>query len=359
MIQLRLTNCVQNGGTILTCLEGIYVSERRGFILNEVQTQAQTTRKQTLFRPAQINKKIILVPPTDDPKLVEEFYKRRSKVVNEYPYKYVLTPKRSCNNDTYMVILVHSFHPYDDRRHAIRSTWGGAAVGRHHWPRENITRKVKLFFMLGTHPLTKMNSAIRKESEKYDDIIQGNFFDAYVNMTLKSLLGLKYMSDYCKHAQYLLKSDDDMIVNMPYLLDILQEKNITRSIMGPLNRGSKVFRAGKWKVSLTDFPFRIYPAYESGSAYVITNDLVSDLYNTSHYVRHFHVDDAYITGILGKIIGVNHQEQKGFAFWTDKAPVLCDIINNIKISGTKMTPKKLEDFWKKLHQDHTCSRRIQ
>ena len=372
MVQNQLTDCVKENQTSLKCIEEIYNRERHAQEQHRMKLAIPSNKrvaamkiseqiKQTAKKPdnlsSALSKKKIdpRVKPTDDPMQVDEFYRRKYKIVNEYKYKYMITPKQSCNHDTYMVILVHSFHPYYDRRTAIRSTWGGAATGSHMWPRRTINKKVKLFFILGTHPLISMNSEIQKESKQYDDIIQGNFFDAYVNMTLKSLLGLKYVSEYCKDVKYMFKSDDDMIVNIPYLLEILEQKQLHRSIMGPLNTGSMVFRVGKWKINARDFPFISYPPYESGSGYVITNDIVRELYNASHYVRYFHVDDAYITGVLGKIIQVNHEKQKGFAFWTDKAPVPCDIINNAKITGTKMTPKKLMGFWHQLHKDFHCS----
>ena len=71
-------------------------------------------------------------------------------------------------------------------------------------------------------------------------------------MTLKSLLGLKLVSEKCRRVDYLLKTDDDMIVNMPHLVDMLSDiraNNGSRFIVGPLNVGSRVYRQGKWKMS--------------------------------------------------------------------------------------------------------------
>ncbi|KAK2142131.1 hypothetical protein LSH36_994g01053 [Paralvinella palmiformis] len=343
MIQMRLLSCVHSDGNILQCLEEAFLKERR-------EENLKKAKRDTHNYPER---------PSDDPKLVDEYYDRRryTKKVNEFKYDFILTPRKTCDNKTYMIILVHSFHPYHDRRTAIRSTWGGAATGHHTWPRRAINKKIILLFVLGIHSLPDMNSAIEKESQQFGDIIQGTFFDAYVNLTLKSLLGLKYVSMYCKKIEYLLKSDDDMIINMPYLLTLLDEKKMKRSIMGPLNRGSKVYRMGKWMVRREDFPLKYYPQYESGAAYVMTNDIVADLYNISHYIPRFNVDDAYITGVLGKIIGIHHEEQQGFAFWTDKSPSACDILENKKVTGTKMTPAKLKTIWNDLRKGTSCQTR--
>lgn len=254
-----------------------------------------------------------------------------------------------------MIILIHSHHPYSDRRTAIRNTWG-SVTWNGTWPNlpRPIEKKIRLVFMLGTHHDPGLNDLIRDEWERFDDIVQGDFFDSYRNMTLKSLLGLKLVTEYCSTARYLLKNDDDMIINVPYLVQVLDNRTLTRAIMGPLNVGSKVYRNGKWKVSKAEFPFNFYPPYESGAAYLITADLVRELFAASEYVPSIFIDDVYITGILGRILNVTHARQAGFAYWTNKAPKVCDVAENRIISGTKMTPKLLIVIWDELKRGPSC-----
>ena len=167
-------------------------------------------------------------------------------------------------------------------------------------------------------------------------------------MTLKSLLGLKFVHEKCPNAKYLLKSDDDMVINFPYLQDILFELDLSRAIMGPLCVGSKVYRKGKWGMTREQYPFYFYPPYEAGSAYIITSDLIEELYHTAEYVPHIFIDDVYITGILGKILNVTHIKQKGFAFWTTRVPKVDDLISNQIVTGTKMKPAFQVNLWKEL-----------
>ena len=148
----------------------------------------------------------------------------------------------------------------------------------------------------------------------------------------------------------MLKSDDDMFISIPYLIDILQTTRPKRSIMGPFNWHSKVHRRGKWAISKELFPFKWYPAYESGSCYVITVDIVRELYETSAYVTPLFIDDVYVTGILAKIIGVKHVVHEGFAYWIDRAPKACDFVTRKKISGTKVTPKLMYSLWKDMKE---------
>jgi len=286
------------------------------------------------------------------------FYRRRPLPVNRYLHRILLEPVRLCPPDTRMVVLIHSHHPHKDRRAAIRSTWG-EAVRTGSWPNEKRTRScagLRLAFVFGLHRDPGLNDLITEEHARYDDVVQGDFADSYQNMTLKSLLDLKIVDERCPGVRYLLKTDDDMVVNLPYLLHLLDHThaNLSRSIMGPLNIGSRVYRHGKWKLSKSEFPFDHFPPYESGSAYVIAGDLIHELFVTAEYVPHINIDDVYVTGILGRILGVNHVRQRGFAFWTDKPPSACDLLLNRVVTGTKMTPPNLISLWNQLKLNASC-----
>lgn len=292
--------------------------------------------------------------------LERDFYKVRETKVNPYLYDFVLSPRSLCDRETFMIILVHSHHPNTERRTAIRNTWGSVTLNGT-WPNlaDAIGEKIKLVFVFGTHKDAGLNDLIREEWQKFDDVVQGNFMDSYQNMTLKSLLGLKLVSQHCAAAKYLFKNDDDMFINVPYLVKVLRNRTMHRAIMGPLNVGSKVYRNGKWKVSRTDFPFQVYPPYESGAAYLITCDIVRELYETSEYVPSIFIDDVYITGILGRILNVTHERQQGFAYWTNKAPSACDILEERIISGTKMTPTLLTSTWDEIKKGPSCRTSLQ
>ena len=287
-----------------------------------------------------------------------EYYSRRQHKVNEYRHNAVLVPSSLCRPDTYMVILVHSAPTNEDRREAIRVTWGDAVVKKM-WPstdqqKGSTMSRLHLAFVLGLDVDEAVNRAVRKEHARYDDIVQGDFIDHYHNMTLKSLLDLKVVENHCPGVKYLLKSDDDMVINLPYLLDILVAKDMKWSFMGPYNPHSMVYRAGVWKLTVDEFPFSFYPPYESGSAYVITGDLIHELFVTAEYVPHIFVDDVYVTGILGRILGVNHVRQRGFAYWGTRKPTACDLIRRRIITGTKMHPQRLCALWDELLLNPKC-----
>ena len=285
----------------------------------------------------------------------ELFFKPRPSKVNTFKHKFLVDGKTLCKEDTNIVVLVHSLHSYVDRRSAIRETWGNAITSKS-WSVEgrSFSENITVGFVLGYNRNNSWNINLYREAKRYNDIIMGDFIDDYKNMTLKSLLGLKWVLEYCPNAQYFVKSDDDMIINFPHLLDVMHTTNMTRAIMGPINIASRVLRKGKWSIPVEDFPFYFYPPYESGSCYVISGDIVEDLYRTSEYVPWIFIDDVYITGIVGKIIGVSHIRRDGFAYWSSKRPNPCDLVENKIITGTKMNPHILRTLWKDLQRRPMC-----
>ena len=283
----------------------------------------------------------------------EVFYTRRNEKVNPFPHKFVIDGAGVCDKHTDVIVLIHSLHSYVSRRNAIRDTWGHAAkMGK--WPNSTIAHNISIAFVFGSHANKSWNDNVSLESRRYGDVIMGDFREAYKNMTLKSLLGLKWVDMFCSHARYLIKSDDDMIINIPRLLTTLVEANLTYGVMGPYNRGSKVLRIGKWAISHQVFPFFFYPPYESGSCYVISVDAVGDLFVSSEYVPWIFIDDVYITGILGKVIGLSHVLREGFAYWNSRKPKPCDMLQNRIITGTKMTPVYTRELWLQMMTVKSC-----
>lgn len=284
------------------------------------------------------------------------YFSRRTHKVNVFDHKVVRSADGACNKDTYMVVLVHSLHSYRDRRDAIRSTWGGAARNGT-WPLHGSLAgpiNVRVVFIFGQHTDARLEASLEQESQISGDIVQGDFIESYTNMTLKSLLGLKWVLEFCPSVRYLFKCDDDMFVNVAAILNLLRTSPMTWSVMGPLNRGSKVYRRGKWGLTKKQYPFYYYPPYESGSGYAISADLIHPLFETSDYVPWIFIDDVYITGILGKILSVGHVTRSGFAYWTSKSPSACEIANSTVLTGTRVSSKLQLEIWKELVAGIPC-----
>ena len=173
--------------------------------------------------------------------------------------------------------------------------------------------------------------------------------DSYRNLTLKSLFLLKYATEFCGDVPFLVKSDDDMLINVPYLARVLQTQKVKRSIIGYICPNSAVHREGKWEVSRAEYPLERYPKYASGSAYVIQIPLASELLEASKYVRWFSMEDVYVTGILAKEVKANHVTMNNkFDMFSRRVPNYCDVIRETKMFTWLAAPEVLTEIWEKL-----------
>lgn len=63
-------------------------------------------------------------------------------------------------------------------------------------------------------------SNLTNESQNYGDILQESFLDSYANLTLKSVMLLKWFTRECDKVPYVLKTDDDMYINLKQLFQL-------------------------------------------------------------------------------------------------------------------------------------------
>ncbi|XP_048516335.1 beta-1,3-galactosyltransferase 5 [Athalia rosae] len=125
-------------------------------------------------------------------------------------------------------------------------------------------------------------SAILHESKRHNDIIQGNFFEAYKNLTYKHVMGLKWATDHLIDVIKTVSVSDDLL--MGYVL-----KNM-KPIREPMN---------KWFVTYDEFPSNSYPDFLSGWLYITIPKTARTLVNAAQiYPTYFWIDDLFLTGIV-------------------------------------------------------------
>lgn len=108
--------------------------------------------------------------------------------------------------------------PYNlEERNAIRRGWGKTA---------SESKNVAFAFVVGKPSNDKMDELI-SESDKFQDLIIIDHLDTYNNLTLKTLAAFDYLLSTCPQAQYLLKTDDDMFIQVRFfsISAVLYSKN--------------------------------------------------------------------------------------------------------------------------------------
>ena len=68
--------------------------------------------------------------------------------------------------------------------------------------------------ILGKGSNEDLQKNITRESEKYGDIIQGDFIDVYRNISYKAVRANLWVSEFCEQAEFVVKTDDDMFVDL-------------------------------------------------------------------------------------------------------------------------------------------------
>jgi beta-1,3-galactosyltransferase 1 len=84
-----------------------------------------------------------------------------------------------------------------------------------------------------------LQELVEEESLQYSDIIQEGFVDSYNNLTLKSVMMLKWVTTNCQSVWYIMKTDDDMFVNINNLVSLLKVRNMSNLLVGALICGAR------------------------------------------------------------------------------------------------------------------------
>lgn len=265
-------------------------------------------------------------------------------------FNFLINPQDLCSRGTKvksklsLLILVCTAVSDLKQRETIRSTWGSISSAN------NNTDYVRLGFLIGSTKSAMLQQEVQQESEKYTDIIQQDFVDSYQNLTLKSIMLLKWVTEYCPNVQYVLKTDDDMYVNVPNLVSTLVRLPVKSNVMyGVLFRKAKPNRhpSAKWYVPKNQFEGDMFPDYLSGTAYVMSRDVVPKLLEASGTIPFLVMEDVFITGLCASQCHVKRYNVRGFAHW--KRPSTgCAFKDNI--TGHHVMISDMKKIWKELQK---------
>ncbi|KAG5885391.1 hypothetical protein JTB14_002788 [Gonioctena quinquepunctata] len=127
-------------------------------------------------------------------------------------------------------------------------------------------------------------------------------------------MALKYSIYHCPRAKYILKTDDDVFVNMPtmktFLTYDLSPYGADKVLFCTPRKNSKVLRTyrSKWRVSFAEYPDRIYPTYCPGWTLLYSPDVIAALYKEAQKTPYFWIDDIHITGTLTQKLNLVHTD---------------------------------------------------
>ena len=282
-----------------------------------------------------------------DDHIALSYYNLSRQRLDHCPFEFLINGSNICKPQSpFLIILVPSAPKHLQARMDIRETWGQYANNLT-LPAPNTSVKVSIAFLMGTVENTTDTSSLLSESNKYQDIVIADFHDSYKNLTRKVLTGLKWVTVYCASAEYILKVDDDIFIHIPNLIEMLKRipANSKGGIYGLMYPHGITQRKGKWAVSNAEYPMSKYPQYMSGNSYVISKNIAKDLLMASQYMPYLSIEDAFITGILSRIIGAQHVPRNTFTSWSKQKPEPCEFMKENMISGNRMDTGLMKTMW--------------
>jgi Galactosyltransferase len=211
---------------------------------------------------------------------------------------------RACkelNEKPVVVVLVHSAPNNFHKRNVIRETWGTK------------DSRALLLFLIGAVNSTNLQDKLDIENNVHDDVVQGNFQDAYRNLTYKHVMAFKWFIYNCPEARFLLKTDDDVFVNTPLLYDYLETSSALSKQFhsGHLLMCYEISRAkvkrtyrSKWRVSYDEFNDKYYPNHCPGFSILYSTDVAHQLYAKAQQLKYFWIDDVHITGNVASKLNI-------------------------------------------------------
>ncbi|XP_009994022.1 PREDICTED: UDP-GalNAc:beta-1,3-N-acetylgalactosaminyltransferase 1 [Chaetura pelagica] len=260
-------------------------------------------------------------------------------------YLFTLRERLKCKDiNPFLVILVSS-RPEDVKsRQAIRITWGSQNSWWGH--------RVLTLFLLGQDSEGEDNAAalsVEDESVLYGDIIRQDFRDTYNNLTLKTIMAFRWATEFCPNATFLMKADSDVFINTPNLIQFLLQLNSSEDVFtGYPLVGNYAYRGFQLKnyISYKEYPFRLYPPYCSGMAYILNGKLVPRIYELMSHIKPIKFEDVYV-GICLNILKVNISIPEDNKFFLYKINFdICRYRHLIAVHG--LTSSEIISSWQEL-----------
>ncbi|XP_006811697.1 beta-1,3-galactosyltransferase 5-like [Saccoglossus kowalevskii] len=259
-------------------------------------------------------------------------------------FTFINNPRRKCEcsdgttkSVNFLVGIVSQASRFEFRA-ALRDSWANESLLNH--------LSARAVFLVGAPQTQEIQNQLNKESEQYDDVIQGNFKESYRYLTLKTIMFFRWVYIYCSHVNYIIKSQDDAFVNVKRLDSLMETLPKTSLYFGNVLLRGAVNRdkCSRDYTSFEAYPYDMFPIYNLGAFYILSGDVASAGYEyiSSRNTGYVPSEDAYIGIIMSKLGVVAKHSNR---IYVDAAVVElpCIYINNIAVH--KSTPSLILEYW--------------
>ena len=134
-------------------------------------------------------------------------------------------------------------------------------------------------------------------------------------MTYKSIMGKLWVSLFCKQADFVVKTDDDIFIDMYELYFFtrgLLVTNTSKLLVCPVMSNVPISRDPTFShfISEDEIPLSetIFPDFCHGHIYILTTESAGLLAKAAEGKKYFWIDDLWVGGILPKELGFMLQD---------------------------------------------------
>ncbi|XP_017871937.1 PREDICTED: beta-1,3-galactosyltransferase 1 [Drosophila arizonae] len=216
---------------------------------------------------------------------------------------------RRAERELLAVLIVTSYAGHDAVRAAHRQAIAQSKLA------EMGLQRVFLLAALPAREHFVTQAQLMDEQARFGDLLQGNFVEAYRNLSYKHVMGLRWAGSECQHrTKFIIKMDDDIIYDIFHLRRYLESLELSQPALATSSallagyvldaRPPIRVQANKWYVTRQEYPHALYPAYLSGWLYITNVATAARLVAEAMRVPFFWIDDTWLTGIVRARLGI-------------------------------------------------------
>lgn len=146
----------------------------------------------------------------------------------------------------------------------------------------------------------RVNELIAVEGKKYNDIIQFDFVNDYINLTTLQLSTFNWLVKNTPNIQYYIRTDSDVFIQNSQIWKYISMRRKLFTY-GAYWENSKPQRLPhqKWYMPYSLYPYDHYKPYHSGMLYIWSRDILDLMMDGINHVKPIHyIDDVYFGQIL-------------------------------------------------------------
>lgn len=279
------------------------------------------------------------------------------------------TTTNKCNvplrsGEAFLLLIIKSSPENYERRAVLRNTWAAERLQNGMW--------IRTVFLSGTtgtgFKKRRLNKLLELENQRHKDILQWDFRDTFYNLTLKQILFMDWMQNWCPTADFLFNGDDDVFANTDNMVEFLKGQNDNDGsrhlYMGQLLLNSIPSRdkTNKYYIPVQIENASVYVPYCSGGGYLYSRFTALTILQMSQDITLMPIDDVYM-GMCLKQAGLKPTDHK--AFWatglvipSSKLDIYDPCHYREIILSHKLLPHQLFLLWNEIHEnDLDCGKK--